>query len=178
MIKGENVTLRPVEESDLELLARWRNDTYNRRFFFSPFLISQGGQNRWHEALQADRTRMLLMIDDPLGKPIGMIGMDNIDWRNQVCEGGQILLDPEERGLGYAEEATQLLIRYTFEELNLHRVYCYCYDFNPVIEWMKLFGFEQEGVLRRAAFTQGEFHDVVVMGLLREEWQYDGPVES
>lgn len=174
MIKGKRVILRPVEERDLPLLARWRNDPENRRFFFSPFLINPGGQKKWYEELLADRNRMILMIDTVEGKTVGMIGLDKIDWRNQEAENGIFLLDPEERGKGYAEEAGMLMIEYAFNELNLHRLYAVIYDFNRgVIEMAKLFGFKQEGVLRQAAFTGGRFHDKVILGLLREEWQAD-----
>lgn len=174
MIKGKRVILRPVEERDLLLLARWRNDPENRRFFFSPFLINPGGQKKWYEELLADRNRLILMIDMVEGKTVGMIGLDKIDWRNQEAESGIFLLDPAERGQGYAEEAGMLMIEYAFNELNLHRLYAVIYDFNRgVIEMAKLFGFKQEGVLRQAAFTGGRFHDKVILGLLREEWQSD-----
>ena len=171
MLKGEVVTLRPVEERDLELLARWRNDPRNRQFFFSTLLIYPGGQKKWYEALIADRSRILLMIDNFEGKPVGMIGLNHIDARNQECEGGPVIVAHEERQYGYAEEAIELLLKYAFEELNMNRFYCYCYPFNRVIELMKLFGFKEEGVLRQAVFTQGKFSDKVLLALLREEWR-------
>jgi len=171
-MQGKRVVLRPVEERDLALLARWRNDPHNRRFFFSPFLINPGGQKRWYEDLLADRSRLILMIDTVEGKTVGMIGLNRIDWRNQEAESGMFLLDPEQRGQGYAEEAVMLMTNYAFEELNLHRLYAEIYDFNQgVIAMSKLFGFKEEGVLRQAAFTDGRFHDKVILGLLREEWQ-------
>jgi RimJ/RimL family protein N-acetyltransferase len=160
-----------VEERDLPLLARWRNAPENRRFFFSPFLVSQSGQERWLQGLLADRTRVVLMIDTIEGETVGMIGLDKIDWRNQSAESGQILLAPGQRGLGYAEEAGALMTKYAFEELNLHRLYAEVYSFNRgVLAWCRLFGFRQEGVLRQAAFTAGKFHDKVIMALLRDEW--------
>lgn len=181
MIKGKIVLLRPVEERDLELIARWRNAPENWRYFFSPFFISISGQKKWYEKLLADRTRILFMIDTlEEGKTVGVVGLDNIDWHTQQCEGGQIVVDPAERQYGYAEEAAQLIIDYAFLELNMNRMYAICYPFNQVIDFVKLLGFQQEGVLRQAAFTNGKFYDKVVLGLLREEWfadmeeDYDG----
>jgi len=171
VIQGKHVILRPVEERDLPLLAAWRNTPENRRFFFSPFLINPGGQRKWYEDLFADRNRVILMIDTLDGQTVGMLGLDKIDWRIGEAESGIYLLDPEERGKGYAEEAGLLMINYAFEELNLRRLYAIIYDFNQgVIELCKFFGFEQEGILREAAYTGGKFHDKVIMGLLREEW--------
>lgn len=174
MIQGKLVRLRPVEERDLPLLARWRNAPENRRFFFSPFLINPGGQSKWYEDLLADRSRVILMIDTHAGQTVGMLGLDKIDWRIGEAESGIYLLDPTERGKGYAEEAGLLMINYAFEELGLRRLYAVIYDFNEgVIAMSKFFGFRQEGILRQAAFTGGRFHDKVIMGLLREEWEED-----
>lgn len=174
MIQGKCVVLRPVEERDLELLVRWRNDPQNRRYVFTPLPISAGGQKKWYEGLLSNREKVLFMVDNLEGKPVGMIGVDHIDWRNQECEAGPIVFDPAERSHGYAEEALALLIDFAFHELNMHRMYAFCYPFNGVIDWGKWYGFREEGRLREAAFTQGKFHDKVIIGLLREEWDNDG----
>lgn len=172
MIRGKRMVLRPVEEADLPLLARWRNDPENRRFFFSPFLVSSSGQEKWYEALLADRSRVVFMMEALDGTTVGTIGLDKIDWRNQHAEIGQLLLDAEHRGFGYAEEGAHLLLRYAFEELNLNRVYCRVFAWNrAVIEWNKFYGFSEEGVLRQVVFAGGQFHDTVILGLLREEWR-------
>ncbi len=170
MLVGKIVRLRPVEERDLQTLVKWRNDPQNRRFVFTPLLINPANQQKWFEGLLADRNKIMFMVDNPEGKTVGTVGLDHIDWRNQECEGGPIVFDPGERSHGYAEDAVELTIRYAFEELNLHRIYVYCYPFNRVVELLKWFGFQEEGVLRKAVFTQGKFHDKIIMALLREEW--------
>jgi len=171
MIKGKKVLLRPVEERDLPLLVRWRNAPENRRFFFSPLLINPGGQKKWYEELLADRGRLLFVVDTVEGQTVGVMGLDKIDWRDQEAESGQILFDPDQRGQGYAEEAMCLGLDYAFEELNLHRVYALVYASNPAITLFKLFGFQEEGVLRQAVFSGGRFQDKVILGLLREDWR-------
>jgi RimJ/RimL family protein N-acetyltransferase len=168
---GKKVRLRPVEEGDLDQLARWRNDPRNLQYYFSPFLVNLGAQKKWYEDLLSNPNKVLFIVETLDGLMVGMIGVDHIDWLNQRCEGGPIVIDPDQRSHGYAEEALELLLEYTFNELNLHRFYVYSYSFNPVIEFMKWFGFMEEGILRKAAFTGGEFHDVVLMALLREDWQ-------
>jgi RimJ/RimL family protein N-acetyltransferase len=172
MIKGKQVLLRPVEERDLALLVRWRNNPADRRLFFSPFLISAAGQTKWYAALLVDHSRVLFMIDTLKGQTVGTIGLDGIDWRNQEAELGQFYIDPEERGRDYPLEATVLIIEYAFEELNLHRLWgaFYCFNGGPMA-MAEFFGFRREAVLRQAAFSGGKFHDKVILGLLREEWR-------
>ncbi len=171
MLQGEKVLLRPLEERDLDLVACWRNDPNNRRFFFTTSVIYPAGQKKWYEHLITDPNRFIFMIENKAGKPVGIVGLDKIDRRNQEAEAGPGLLDPNERGRGYVEEAIELLLNYAFGELNLHRIYGSCFPFNKIIELLKLYGFVEEGVLRQAVFTQGRFYDKVILGLLREEWQ-------
>lgn len=173
LLKGDKIHLRALEERDLELVARWRNDPNNRRFFFTTAVIYPAGQKKWYENLVSDPNRIVFVIETNDCRPVGIIGLDKLDRRNQEAEAGPGLLDPAERGQGYIEEAIELLLNYAFEELNLHRVYGACFPFNRVIGLLKMFGFEQEGVLRQAVFTQGKFYDKVILGLLREEWQSD-----
>ena len=168
---GKKVRLRPVEERDLASFACWHNDPINLRYYFSPFLVNPGAQKKWYEEVLANPNKVLFTIETLEGAPVGFIGLDHIDWRNQACEGGPIVVAPEQRSHGYAEEAMELLFEYAFSELNLGRVYAYSYSFNPVVELMKWYGFQVEGVLRKARFADGKFHDVVLIALLREEWR-------
>jgi RimJ/RimL family protein N-acetyltransferase len=64
-----------------------------------------------------------------------------------------------------------VLVRFAFEQLNLNKVRLRVYDFNlrGIKSYLKL-GFKQEGVLRQELFKDGKYHDIVMMGLLREEW--------
>ena len=39
--------------------------------------------------------------------------------------------EPEARGQGFGSEALQLLLRYAFTELNLHRVALNAFEYNP-----------------------------------------------
>ena len=170
MLKGENVILRPVEERDLDMIAHWRNHPDNRRFFFSADPIYPGGQKKWYEDLMADRSRMVFMVDRLEGKTVGMMAIDNIDWRNREAEGGQLVVDPDERRLGFALETCFLIAQFAFEELNIHRAYVIVYPFSPTLDIAKKVGFKEEGRLRKAVFSGGEYHDKVILGMLQEEW--------
>jgi RimJ/RimL family protein N-acetyltransferase len=171
VIKGKQVLLRLVEERDLKLLVQWRNNPADRHMFFSPFLISEGGQKKWYERLLEDRSRILFMMETVEGETVGTIGLDDIDWRDQEAELGHFYIKPERRGEDLPLEATVLIIRYAFEDLNLHRLYGSFYSYNTgPMAMAEFFGFRREAVLRQAAFSGGKFYDKVILGLLREEW--------
>ena len=64
----------------------------------------------------------------------------------------------------------RLLVDFAFRDLNLHRVWLQFFDFNTrALKTYTAAGFVREGVMRDAAFIDGRFVDVVVMGKLRRD---------
>jgi RimJ/RimL family protein N-acetyltransferase len=62
------------------------------------------------------------------------------------------------------------LVRYGFDELDLHRIYLHVFATNdPAIHLYERFGFRREGVLREAALIEGAWTDVLVMALRRHD---------
>lgn len=167
------VGLRPVEVEDLALLVQWRNDERTRTMFFSPFLISTSGQQKWYESLLADPTRAQFMIVQlPDDIPVGTIGLANIDYRNQNAELGIFIIDATVRRRNLGIDAVQALLQHAFRDLNLRRVYAKVYSFNKaVLTGSPQASFKEEGIARQAAFINGEFHDVIHIAVLREDWE-------
>jgi len=70
------------------------------------------------------------------------------------------------------KQATRLILDYGFYQLNLHRIWSGALAFNErSIQLHKVVGFQEEGRQREAVFRNGEFHDIVMFGLLRDEWK-------
>jgi diamine N-acetyltransferase len=56
--------------------------------------------------------------------------------------------------------------------LNLNRIFLRVYENNPrAIRAYEKTGFVHEGRLRQGHFHNGEYLDVLLMGVLRAEWQ-------
>ena len=80
-------------------------------------------------------------------------------------------LDEACAGSGYATEASRVLVAYAFGPLALHRLCAYHMVRNPASgRVLRRVGFREEGVLRQAVRKWGVWEDVVVVGLLREDW--------
>jgi RimJ/RimL family protein N-acetyltransferase len=176
MVFGRTVALRPIEEEDLPLLVRWRNDPGTWPVFYAPFLISLSGQKRWYESLLSDPTRvqfMIVRLEDNI--PVGTVGLFHINYRDQDAEAGTLMVDPMLRGHAFAVEAVTMLIRYAFQVLNLRRLYIEILDHNRSAYRTALkIGFRLEATARKAAFSKGEFHNVFHLAVLRGEWQPRG----
>jgi RimJ/RimL family protein N-acetyltransferase len=78
---------------------------------------------------------------------------------------------PSDWGKGYGTDASRLMIRYGFDELNLHRIWLDVFGYNErAIALYRRLGFTEEGRWREHLERDGRRHDVVLMGLLRSEW--------
>jgi RimJ/RimL family protein N-acetyltransferase len=81
-------------------------------------------------------------------------------------------LDPAHWGRGYATEAAKEMLRFGFETLGLHRAWSYHVAENErSAAVLRRLGFAVEGRLRENDWQRGAWHDTVVYGLLRSEWQ-------
>ena len=173
MIQGTLVNLRPLERDDLGLLVAWRNDPEIRERFFSTFPFSKSGQDAWFSNLLTRDDKRMLIIETKEGRPIGTIGMDHIDFKNQRAEFGNLLIgESEYLGKNLATDGTLALLKFAFQEMNLNRVYLEVYaDNDRARRLYDKCGFKVEGVLRQAYYHQGRFQDTVLMSVLRDEFR-------
>ena len=72
---------------------------------------------------------------------------------------------------GYGTDAILTLLRFGFDEMNLNKVGLTCYAFNHrgQAAYRKC-GFVEEGRLREARYSEGAYHDEVIMSVLRDEF--------
>lgn len=83
-----------------------------------------------------------------------------------------ISLRPEHVGRGYGTEAVRLVVDHAFRSTPLHRIGLGVYAFNDrARRCYEAVGFREEGRRREVVFADGAWHDVVLMGLLRSEWE-------
>ena len=119
-----------------------------------------------HEAVQWAIT----LKDAPDDRLIGTCG--NYMWEKEdrkIDVGYHVV--PSHWGKGYATEACHAVVRWSFENLNLHRVQADCTVGNIASERVLLkCGFQVEGVWRESCWEHGRFVDIKQFGLLRREY--------
>jgi RimJ/RimL family protein N-acetyltransferase len=129
---------------------------------------------RWFARMQARGDRQeFVIIHLPAGapRPVGTIGLSNLDGPNHRAEYGILLGEAALRGQGLAHEASRLLLDYAFGSLDLERIYLQSFaDNGAALRLYNRLGFRREGVLRQHVYRDGVAEDVVIMGLLRSEW--------
>ena len=99
-----------------------------------------------------------------------MIATHNCDPRNGTFAYGVAIREAHQRQ-GYASEAIELVLRYYFQELRYQKATVHIYSFNnPSIVLHERLGFQREGCMRRMIFTEGQFFDILLYGITREEF--------
>jgi RimJ/RimL family protein N-acetyltransferase len=75
-------------------------------------------------------------------------------------------------GQRYMSEAVRAVVGYAFATLGLNRLYAYHMVRNPASgRVLAKNGFEREGLLRQRVRKWGQFEDVALWAVLRQEWQ-------
>jgi RimJ/RimL family protein N-acetyltransferase len=91
---------------------------------------------------------------------------------NRCAEFGIFIGEKEFWNQGLGTEATRLVLKHGFEDLNLHSIYLNVYSTNPrAKKAYEAAGFVQEGVQREAVFKNGRFIDLILMSILQSEWK-------
>ena len=174
MITGKKTRLRALEKSDLAKVLEWLNDEEVMWFWADPCNTQSLAQlEQWFARLQgeADYSSKEFIIEIEEGIPIGRISYHHLDTKHQRTEVGTHIGEKEYWGRGYGTDAMIAFLDYLFNELGLHRVYLRLESYNTrALKCYEKCGFTQEGILRHHAFTRGQYHDEVMMGILRDEF--------
>lgn len=168
-----DVSLRKLEDRDLDRLYEFRNDWQIVQFLGG---FSTGYSRRdlaeWLEFHRKRRDEIIWAIADrESDQCIGHIALYEIDHRVRKAELGIVIGFQSYQGRGIGEEACRAVLRYGFRELNLHRVELTVLAHNEsAIRLYKRLGFSVEGRLRHDQYRDGQYLDSIAMGLLRDEW--------
>ena len=101
----------------------------------------------------------------------GLVELRDID-REHLLGELSFWLAVEAWGQGYMSEVVREVVRYGFENLGLNRLYAYHMMRNPASgRVLEKNGFRQEGLLRQRVRKWGQFEDVRLWAILRQEWQ-------
>lgn len=162
-ISDGNISLRPLLEEDAGFFLQWHNDSKIRK--------SMGGlipftEREFREAGQminlANPSSIWLVICVD-GNPIGITGLHRIKYIQRNAELSILIGKMEYRNKGVAQSTVKMMEKYAFDSLQLHRLYSYVFaDNKPSSRLFIKCGWVKEGLLRDAAFWDGEYRDFLL----------------
>lgn len=172
-IKGKKVTLRAIEEKDLELLHKWSNDPeINYMLGGWHFPSSFQDQQSWFKSLSMSSTNQRFAIDT---EDLGLIGMANlvsINWKDKNAFHGMLLGDKDMRGKGYGVDTIMAINKYAFEELGLERMDGSMISYNEasIGVYTKKCGWKIEGEKKNFYFRKNQWWSQVIVGIQKEDY--------
>jgi diamine N-acetyltransferase len=104
-------------------------------------------------------------------KLIGTCAFDHINWHVRYAEFGIVIGEKSYWNRGFGTEAVRLLVMHGFNTLNLNRIFLHVFDTNPrAIRAYEKAGFTLEVRERQAEFKHGKYTDILLMGILKDEY--------
>lgn len=168
------VLLRALEPEDLKTVCSWhQDDDIIKGVVNSKCFVSQEREKKWlHDAIfSTENSLKLAVFIKKTNQHIGNVYLNNIDNFNQNGNSGLILGDKKLWGQGFGTEGYLLLLHHAFYDLGLIRVSARQLLHNKAsIRLHEKSGFKHEGILRKAIFKDGEFRDLNLMSILREDF--------
>ena len=175
MIAHGAVYLRAGEREDIPLFVAWLNDWRTARTLGIGAPLSKPMEKAWFERMSADQGKgayffVACLLDDD--RPIGGVGLFDVDLHNGSAGLGISIGAPEDRGRGLGTDMLRALLAFGFGMVRLERIWLDVYDINPGARRVyERVGFVHEGTQRRAIFREGRFLDVHRMSILADEWR-------
>lgn len=170
-LKGKNIFLRALEPEDLEFIYAIENDENiweisNTITPYSRFLIRQYLENAQQDIYEAKQLRLAICKKDNQN-PIGLIDLFDFDPKNSRAGVGIIIQNDENRKNGFGKEALELVINFSFSQLQLHQLYANIQTENEAsIKLFSTFGFQKIGVKRDWTLSKGKYLDEAMFQLI------------
>ena len=189
LLRGERVRLAATNweaDAEAEVAAAWCSDPEFQRLFDTgaPRLVSARAFKSGQAQAQGDAGprdavfpfAIRALADDRL---LGFIDLEISLWchRDGFVTIGIGLRDYW--GKGYGTDAMRVLLRFAFSELNLERITLLTFGYNERAQRSYLrAGFKVEGRQRERLRRGSRRHDMIAMGILRDEWRAQLPAGS
>ena len=171
-MQSDYIRLRPMQKADAPLLYQWIT---NRELVIhnAPYFpVSESDHDAWIERMMTKCSDLVIFVIEELesGRAIGTCQLVNINWIHRSAELQIRIGDSADQNRGIGSDAVNILCEFGYKDLNLHRIYLHVFaNNNRAIRAYEKTSFKHEGLMRQAAFLNGERQDVVVMGRLKND---------
>ncbi len=159
----KDICLCPLHKEDKAVFLKWHNDSKIRN--------SIGGLIPFSEAEFLEACEMRERINPSslwfsicdCGQIVGIVGIHQIKYIQRNAELSILIGEEENRKKGIATRIIKMIERYVFRDLQMHRLYANIFSDNkPSIRLVEKCGWEREGLLKDAAFWDGQYKNVII----------------
>ena len=170
---GDNIYLSPISVDDVEQYAEMVNDikvSVGLGYLSYTNIIDFESEKEFLISVKKEKMFAVRLLEND--ELLGNVGFKSIGEIHRTAEMGIMLGNPKYQRKGYGMEAINLLLDYGFSFLNLRNISLNVFEYNEVAyNLYKKAGFKEAGRLRKAVEIMGKTYDVIIMDMLKEEFQ-------
>lgn len=170
MLSYKNIVLRRWEYEDKEIIFQWLNDAEIYYYLgdaypdYSTYEFNAYFEKRINEPYR------YIIIEKNSSIPIGACKLFHFNDCKSSCE-FSIFISKNYRNKKYGEMALKTLEKVAFKKIGVSRLELNCFSENKAaIALYKKCGFQYEGTLRKKEFLDGEYRNIDIMSMLRNEF--------
>ena len=170
VIVGKRMRLRPPRMEDAATMITWFEDLEVSQFLFVRNPPSLESEKEWIDARGKDPDSIFWVIEVD-GSTVGSTGIQMIDWKNGFGLTGTVIGDKKQWGKGIGRELMQLRAEYAFMQTPLRKLKSGYIEGNEAsARAQAACGYVEAGRWRKDRFVDGEWRDLILTELLREDW--------
>ena len=170
---GDNIYLSPMSVDDVEEYAEMVNDikvSVGLGYLSYTNIIDFESEKEFLISVKKEKMFAVRLLEND--ELLGNIGFNSLDIINRNGALGVLIGNPRHQRKGYGAEALKLILDYGFSFLNLRNISLSVFEYNePAYNLYKKVGFKEAGRLRKAVEIMGKTYDVIIMDMLKEEFQ-------
>lgn len=166
------VYLRALEPEDYKVSIEWRKDDEIWSQIGGPkYFVSEAFEKQWVlNTIDQSKNLKLAICTIDGNKYIGNVYLTDIDYINRKANTQILIGNHEYWNSGYGTEAMKLLLNFTFNERNLHKVEAIVLESNIASRKLhEKLGYIQEGRLIDSIFKNGKYQNQIIFGLINKE---------
>lgn len=165
----DSLYLRKITYEDVQALIEIKNNKESALLLGgTPKHFDEDSMKAWIDFHDNREDEGVFLICDE-GKPIGHIGIYQINNQSHNAEIGILIGNPSQHGKGYGTKSTKALVEYAFKKLGLHRITAMVLEEN--VASCKMFekcGFIREGLLIDKTYKNNRYYNVVVLSIINK----------
>ena len=174
---SSHYSLRPIEKGDLAVVAAWFQDVEDLAAFDRtgrvPLSLA-ATEKEWEAAVgpMTENGSCWFAVETEDADVVGIVGLEGVSSVNRDAVIA-LFIDKSVRRNGVGLRSVALVLDLAFRQLGLNRITSYYRDDNERSQALVTrVGFQTEGKMRQAWYNDGQFLDMVVVGLLKSDWDF------
>lgn len=157
---------------DIERNTEWVNDLEIGQFVLFSSTVYDIDKERDALRTLMDKDVIFAIVEKDTNKSIGNCGLHQISEVHRHAQIGMFIGDKSYWNQGIGTEATNLLLDYGFNVMNLNNISLEVVEYNKrALRCYEKCGFKYVGTRRKSIFMAGQYHDVLIYDMLAEDFE-------